>query len=209
MSAYRDYIIDFPSRCLNILNNYEPDARNNDLEVTLMLMAATSAFVIPMERLDKKHLSQDFIKLREHISKYHKELGKHWDKSSLSKDMNGWRYGLTKNFGNGPDGCHTFDDVNERTVSEILSIIRNALAHGNLYTKGNPIKYLVFYSEKRGELLSNCEYEILGYRHLHVPVSNLRQFLLNWFDLLDSMNLSNREALIELTKNKVEYELMS
>ena len=49
MTAYRDYIVDLPGRCIDILEHFESDAKTQDREMTLLLMAASSAFLIPRE----------------------------------------------------------------------------------------------------------------------------------------------------------------
>ncbi|MDZ4159342.1 MAG: hypothetical protein U1B80_06080, partial [Anaerolineaceae bacterium] len=51
MTSYTNFIEDFPSRCLNILNDYEESAQLRGREVTLSLAIATVALVIPYERL--------------------------------------------------------------------------------------------------------------------------------------------------------------
>ena len=46
MSAYKDFVVDFPSRCLELLNHFERDAAARDRNVTLLLLVASSAFVL-------------------------------------------------------------------------------------------------------------------------------------------------------------------
>lgn len=204
MTAYRDYIVDFPGRCLDILKHIEPHAKKRDREVTLMLMVASSAFLIPRERLEKAHPSQDSVRFGKTLSRFKEALNARWSKSSLPKDVSEWLYGLINNFGNGPDAWPAPEaKVGEKNVLEVLAIIRNALAHGNLFTEGNPIHTLVFYSEKREkrEKCEKCEqnvFVVTGYKFLKVPIADFKQFLFNWFDLLDTIDISYREALEEL-----------
>ena len=68
----------------------------------------------------------------------------------------------------------------------MLRIIRNALAHGNLHTDGNPtdgnhIHLLRLHSEEHHECYWN---KVIGYKYPDIPVSNFRQFLLDWLNLL-------------------------
>lgn len=204
MTAYRDYIVDFPGRCLDILKHFEPYAKKRNREVTLILMAASSAFLIPRERLVRAHPSRDSVRFGRTLSRFNKELDAKWGESSLSKDVSEWRYGVTKDLDNGPDAWPAPDaKASEKNVSEVLAIIRNALAHGNLFTEGNSIHTVVFYSEKREKhgKCEKCKQDVSGrisYKFLKVPVAGFRQFLFNWFDLLDTIPINSREALEEL-----------
>lgn len=153
-------------------------------------MVASSAFLIPRERLEKAHPSQDSVRFGKTLSRFNKELKVRWGESSLSKDVSEWGYGFTEDPGNGPDAWPAPDaKASEKSVSEVLAIIRNALAPGNLFTEGNSIHTLMFYSEKR-ERRGKCEKckqnvsDMIGYKFLKVPVADFRQFLFNWFDLL-------------------------
>lgn len=130
MSEYSDYIVDFPRRCLEILENYKFDAESKDLEVTLTLMAATSSFVVPMGQLDYASPTQDYTKLGERISIFNKEFGRRWADSSISKDIHAWLYGEVEEIGNGTDEWKSpREKVDDKDVRQILTIIRNALAH--------------------------------------------------------------------------------
>jgi hypothetical protein len=51
MTAYRDWLRDFPNRCVEILTLLEPKAREHDREVTLMLCAGSILLNVPLERL--------------------------------------------------------------------------------------------------------------------------------------------------------------
>jgi hypothetical protein len=51
MTAYRDWLRDFPNRCVEILTLLEPQAREHDREVTLMLCAGSILLNVPLERL--------------------------------------------------------------------------------------------------------------------------------------------------------------
>lgn len=194
MSAFHDYIVDFPKRGLDILKHFEPHAKRMDREVTLMLMVASSSFLVPRERLEIPHPSQDSTR----FAKFRKELNKRWDESPLFKNLSEWLHGTVKNFGNGPDAWPTpTEKVCEKNVEHILGIIRNALAHGNLFTEGSPIHTLTFYSAKR-KMLKNCQYEVIGYRFLKIPVDDFKQFLLNWFDLLNTIDDINYREVLEV-----------
>ncbi len=196
MTAYRDYIVDLPGRCIDILEHFESDAKTQDREVTLLLMAASSAFLIPRERTQSRHPDSDSAFFEEELLGFKKEeLNTTWSKSLLFRDTGEWLSGFTKHFGNGPSSWESPTiSVRKKDVSEVLAIIRNALAHGNLFTDGNPstgdppIQSLRLYSEKRKKKkCETCEQPVgpvSGYKYLDIPVNGFRQFLLNWYNLL-------------------------
>ena len=54
MSKYENFIRDYPKRLKNILDNQYETAREQGLEVTLMLAVASSGLIVPFERLKKR-----------------------------------------------------------------------------------------------------------------------------------------------------------
>ena len=190
MAQYENYRDKLAGRCLGILESFEQEAEKQKKEVTLLLMVATSAFVITRGRTLHDHPGSDSAFFEEDLSGSKKgELNTTWGKSSLSKDTGGWKYGFTKEFGK-EASCWPSADMNaeENNVSEVLAIIRNALAHGNLYTVDDPIQFLRLYSKKPGkETCEKCERPVgppIGYRYLDIPVRGFKQFLSNWLKLL-------------------------
>ena len=186
MTQHHDYIIDLPERCIGILEYLWPAAKEQSREVTLLLMAATSAFVIPFERIKRKDLYPDS---NEVFPSFDEELRKKWNESPLSRCTEEWPLGDVSDWGGGPNSWPppTTRAGNE-DVEEVLRIIRNALAHGNLHTDGNHtdgnhIHSLRLHSEKREER------KIIGYRYLDISVSDFRQFLFNWLTLLRTFHI--------------------
>ena len=196
MTAYHDYYDDFPGRCIELLKHFEPEAKERGKEkgqggeVTLLLMAASSAFPIPYEQM-----------LRNPQSNFNKERNKKWSNSLLSEGMEEWLLGFieAKDFGDEPNSWPSATvRVGEKNVSEVLAVIRNALAHGNLFADGNPstedsqIRSLRLYSEKReSEKCERCRqpvYSVTGYKYLDIPVCGFKQFLSNWVTLLPTLN---------------------
>jgi hypothetical protein len=51
MTAYRNYVQDFPSRSRDLLNEFSLSARALNKEVTLLLAVATPCLIVPYERL--------------------------------------------------------------------------------------------------------------------------------------------------------------
>ena len=87
MTAYRDYIVDLPGRCIDILEHFESDAKTQDREMTLLLMAASSAFLIPRERTQSRHPDSDSAFFEEELLGFKKEeLNTTWSKSLLFRE---------------------------------------------------------------------------------------------------------------------------
>jgi hypothetical protein len=157
MTIYTDFIKDFPARCGEVLGLAYDSAKDNDREVTLLIMTATAAFLLPFERLRGgmlvEHQARDrerFPKLAKHLDS---ALGKHFLKSPFYDAHSGpWSMGTARSMN------PAFDLVlaplpSKTAAGEILALIRNALAHGNLWTRpngnGSQIDGLVFWSEDK------------------------------------------------------------
>lgn len=154
MSAYRDFTSDFPSRCLDILDNQMAWAKFRGRDVTLLLMVASSAFLVPYERLrpdnqrpphpsgDNKRFAELSLKLE--ILFREKFIG-----SQLCTSLeNSWKYATdVKRIDGDIDTWFLPASLRpvtkEKQISAMLVWIRNALAHGNIYTSGNPIDKLI------------------------------------------------------------------
>jgi len=83
MSAYKDYIRDYPKRCLALLDTLEviekqrvqlPKGLSNIRKhnVTYILSLASTGIVIPWERLQKGHRSGDSIQFGESVRELEK-----------------------------------------------------------------------------------------------------------------------------------------
>lgn len=203
MSAYKNFVMDFPGRCMNILEMAEKRATLLDREVTLMLMAASAGILIPFERLNLKgrlpHPSRDIKKFPEKA----KRLGDLMEEEFLSSILcsgegSNWSSGklnsLIKDSGNwvNLDACAELNEnkpmAEDKKVVGVLKIIRNALAHGNIHTKGNPIRQMIFISvyEEDGDIkninfVSTCPKEFL-------------KFLVKWFQFLKEHKISLADA---------------
>lgn len=139
MTAYVNFIQDFPKRCNDLLDIYLEDATFNNREVTLILAVASAAFVIPFERLrpsSHKHVAED--RTRPAVRK----LGKLLNKSFYSW-VNGAAWETRDSIPGYEirnaqiDAWYAPDHRRKlhpgRTVDTILSHLRNSLAHGNIF----------------------------------------------------------------------------
>lgn len=201
MTAYSNFIQDFPARCRDILNSYEQDATQRDREVSLLIMVATSAFIIPYERLnssDKEHIADD------RDSKAIKELNKF-----LGGNFTSWQTGNTWSMIEELDGqvirTSGLDALlqpdkrhpipSDKPVSFILAIIRNALAHGNIFIhsatnrgQNTPkMQDIILLSKVRDKETGELTDE---YRAVYVSLSDFRTLVLEWISFLEQIKLS-------------------
>lgn len=191
MSAYKDFVFDLPERSLFLLRKLEPSGKTLGFEATLLIMVASTGFIVPMERLDPTHPAGDSERFKATSSALQKVMASPFIGSPFfANDHAPWQHGQVDTFGDGPDSWSGASVLpNQKPVSYVLAIIRNALAHGNLFTRGDPIRDLVLFSEKRdGE---RC----LGYKYLVVPVPEFRRFLISWFTYVRTAGVPYRDAL--------------
>lgn len=209
MSEYRNFVKDFPGRCNELLSSSKKSARYPGHEVTLMLAVASAGFVIPFERLRNDHPFND-RKTVENIKKYNQSLSKDVCESCLwdNCQRQDWKYvELTDYKG---DKCITdppdywkqlrtdaspppptfeqFAKQNRQVqVCQVLSCIRNALAHGNIHTRGGPtkqIEQIVFVSNRERDK------DKRQWWCLQCPPGEFLILLKNWFDFIKNLDLT-------------------
>jgi len=195
MSNYKNFIKDFPIRCGEILNEYKKHIQKNEREVTHMLSIASASITIPYARLtEKKNPSLDKKKCKHAVSKFDDLRGKLFLKSHLwEMTSKSWKYGLIKEeeIELGPD---TWEQNvlclrNDITVKEFLSIIRNALAHGSIFTRNNnqnnEIINIMFLSKEKDNQNSYTG----NYDLLMVSPDDFNEFLVKWIEFLETLNI--------------------
>jgi hypothetical protein len=172
------FVTEYPERCLALLDAIEPLARERDLVATFALLTASSVLVIPYERLGRLHPMS-----RERGSRLHRELrslekvrwyeapfwANHrpdgWQFSRIVTDPNQvseWvnAYGI-------PSASDEANEISKRMASDVLRVLRNALAHGNVVylnehgqeVAGTAVRHLGFLSryEETPEQRANAE----------------------------------------------------
>jgi len=182
MTDYSDQIRDFPTRCGEVLDLFYDQAQAKDREVTLLIMTAAAAFLVPFERLrpgmSTKHPAQDrerFPELARHLdsvlgwpflgSPFHDAGSASWSVGKMPRPKRVEFKQLTK----------------ETQANQLLAIIRNALAHGNLWTitgTGSDIEALIFWAEDKKDE------KVIGYKYVHVSPTDFRDFLVKWLAFL-------------------------
>ena len=204
MSQYKDFIQDFPDRCRDILSFSQDSAVAKGREVTLSLMVASSAFLVPYERLKSngrhEHPAKDKNKFPEAAVKLNQLLEQKFIGSEIwPYSVSSWSSGGLASIEGEVDSWAELRKPKpispEKYVKSVLSILRKALAHGNIYTKGSPtIEALVFMSaiEQDGKFI--------GYRYAHVSPVDFRRFLLCWFKFLSDFNVAQETAFRALSE---------
>ena len=205
MGAYSSFAQDFPLRCRKLLE--EQSLSKLDMEVTIMLSVASSGFTMPFERLrpvDKKPDYEDVERLKKARKQMNILLGKKFIGSTVwpLSDASSWLHRKEVESVKGdpnqwPELYDGKSTIVGRDVHSILAHLRNALAHGNILTLGNPIDKIIFLSRYRDE--HGCLTD--KFNMLAVTSSDLRKFLLNWFTFLATLNIPeapDQETVIDL-----------
>ena len=189
MTAYKNFIQDFPNRCREVLEAFRVPALAMDREVTLLLTAATPCLLLPYGRLhEEEHPSNDRENIVSETSTFDIELQKECGKSCLLSEFKDedWRYKKLDNLQGDLDAWGLKEDtesISAIKTETVLNILRNALAHGNVWTTGNPIDTLVFVSlvclkKKEGP-----------FNTLQCSPQVFEQSLMNWVVFLNSLKL--------------------
>lgn len=192
MTAYADFIQDFPLRCGDILQSFYGQAKDQNREVTLLIMTAAASLVIPFERLrmDKSegvvHASGDTTTFEAQAQALKVALKSPFLKSAFwEKGANGsWRAGATENIATPPDSWEGFSKrrplCSDDQANMIVARLRNALAHGNIFVRpreeGAVIAEIVFASENR---------EKNGYNFISVKPDDFHAFMMKWLAFME------------------------
>lgn len=193
MSNYRNFIQDFPIRCEEILIDYRDLACKNGREVTHMFAIASAAITIPFARLrEGEHPSWDKKNCQQAASKFANLCDQHFLGSRLWNDaVASWKTNQVKEEdvlqGPGDWITNSTSLTQEIKVEEVLKCIRNALAHGNIFTlpdDNDEIERIIFLSKiMNGRNFSG------NYRLLMVRPEDFDKFLLKWVQFLRDLNM--------------------
>ena len=96
-------------------------------------------------------------------------------------DLKNWRHGNSNEVIFDPNyiSDNQLTEVSPiNKVGNILFIIRNALAHGNVYTFEDPIKYIFFVSWKKKNNIA------IGTKFIRVTPDEFRVFINKWLKFL-------------------------
>jgi hypothetical protein len=140
------FAVEYPERCLRLLEELEPSARKHELVGSFSILVASSAILIPYERMQSRHpmhkraRDSDLSRALRSLDK--KELfssAQFWKGSSPGdwrfsriltepNDTRGWRDDDKRH----PMALDAKNTIEDRKAGEVLRVIRNALAHGNI-----------------------------------------------------------------------------
>ena len=197
------FVVDYPRRCLTILDAMERYARSMNLLVSFSLIMASPLFLIPYERMKSKHPLRD-REIEPELHKRLKRLGKQrfmgaeiW-KTEPPID---WRFSRIVNDPNKPrkwcdeNGAHPSSEqtntIDRRDFDDVARVIRNALAHGNIVylneqwgeEENRPIGWLAFIS--RYEETSDEREAAETYRVVAAKPDEFLRFVRLWAEWLE------------------------
>ena len=197
---YKNFIQDFPIRCGEILEKYREQDRKNGREVTHMFAIAAAAIPIPFARLsENEHPSPDKKKYEQAVGKFTNLCDQYFLGSCLWEDKDearSWKSGQVskEDVKEGPEYWRIRDCsslTGDIKVKEILKIIRNALAHGSIFTRPNKetdqIEKIILLSKILVERKINGNVKRIfngNYDTLTVSPEDFFEFLVNWVSFL-------------------------
>lgn len=190
MTAYANFIKDYPDRCKRLLDKNFIKAGLNNLEVTLLLSICSSGLIIPYERLkDSSHIAKDSNRFKSAKTKFDQLLKLPFIHSDLwdSTDEITWRFCKKHDFQGDPDSWEIddWDPIGAETkVEQVIKTMRNALAHGNIFIRGKQhIDLIIFLSR----IVPNDPDK--GHRCLTVSPAHLHKCILNWFNFISRIDI--------------------
>lgn len=203
MTAYRNMVGDMPSRGKDLLEQLYAGAQARDRECTLLLSVAALVLVTPYERLKKPapdstnppHPSADRFNFHEAASSIDRLAQTRLSDSSLwpQRAYESWMRctvaDASKSFDQWPELTSMTPLKKEDLCGPVVTTLRHALAHGNIWTTGEPeIECLYFCSQSS---VSPVKWRVFG-----VAPSDFRVFLLRWCDWLNGQSLLATSTLV-------------
>jgi hypothetical protein len=163
------FATEYPKRCLQLLEAFEPMARNRDLLGSFSVMLASSILLVPWERAKNRHpLTQEHGGgLQAGLRRLEKQR---WLKADFwqSASIGEWRFSRIMGNPNNVAGWQDDQDrpsfsseantIGQCQVGKVFLVLRNALAHGNivyldqmgLETAGGRVQHIAFLSRYDG-----------------------------------------------------------
>lgn len=138
MGHYGNFTVDFPKRLGELDRQFRPLAKSVDLDVTYALMKLAAAFLLPYERLDGDSGARnaDVDPARRQSIRRDLELDRRFSESSYCGGSTGWRLLEVEGFSGGPKRWQGTERTVDRSVREVLEIIRHSVAHSNVFFGG-------------------------------------------------------------------------
>ncbi len=182
MGVPQRFVTEYPKRCLDLIEILDQPAHELDLLGSFSLLIAGSVLTIPYERLQRRHFL--FHGHDQVLSAASKGLGKvnfpdapfwngngpkDWGQSRVMANVSEPNKWLDE------DKCHPMckgarNTLDTHSAAEVLRVIRNALAHGNvvylnengLEIPGDRMHFLAFLSRYEEEAVDNPTFRIVS-----------------------------------------------
>jgi hypothetical protein len=140
------FVVEYPQRCLDLIEALEPTARKRELVGSFSLLVAAAVFVIPYERMgSQKHplhkaaRDVDLFRALKSLRKKPFVAAPFWN----GEPPSAWRFSRIMTNANDTAGwvdeerrhpmtADARNSVQDRKADDVLRVIRNALAHGNI-----------------------------------------------------------------------------
>lgn len=194
------FVVEYPERCLRLLELFEAQARNEKLLGSFALLVASAAFVIPYERLRARHPMRkpdegndlnDALRQMDRTERFLR--ASFW----RGADPGAWRFTRIMNSPNNTEHWHdemgvhpmsadAANSIERRKAGDVLRVIRNALAHGNVVylnadgfeRRGTEVQFLGFLSRYEEDEDQRARAET--YRLVVTTEENFLRFTKKW-----------------------------
>lgn len=199
------FVTEYPARCIALLDEMEPIARDKDMLGSFAVLTAGSILNIPLERLSRHHpingeFESDLYHSLRAVKKQpwatasfwrHKDVGQ-WHFARVVTDPNqvsGWN-----NEKGQPSMSDAANTIGDRTTDMVLRVLRNALAHGNVVylnedgretagTRLHSIGFLSRYEESAEQRAAAQTYRLIA-----VSENDFVNFIRCWANWLSSFS---------------------
>jgi hypothetical protein len=207
------FAIEYPRRAHELIGMLEAQAREQNLLGSFGLLAASAILTIPFERMHSSHFLHDGVRdadLMKNLKTLEKTAflkapfwksepdGGAWRQSRIVNDVDEAHDWLDQD-GRDPRSAEA-NTMPTRKASEVLRVLRNALAHGNIIyldrngqeIAGNQMIYMAFLSRYE----ENPEQRQLAktYRLVITTEEAFLQFIKSWAAWIGSFDLDKRLA---------------
>lgn len=207
------FATEYPERCLQLLEAFEPIAQDRDLFGTFSVMLASSILLVPWERASNRHpLKQEHGSI---LQAALKSLEKQkWLQADFWAGIGPGEWRFSRIMGD-PNNAHEWKDdgctpsfsleantIDKRSVSEVFRALRNALAHGNIVyldekgyeTEGARVQHIAFLSryEESEEQRTAAE----TYRLVTVSEADFLPFVRAWAHWVAAHHKHDRELRV-------------
>jgi len=197
MTAYRNFSLEFPERVKELDQDFIACAKQRNLEVTYLMMKASSCFLLPFERLaGDSGVSSAEVPNQQKIRK-HLNFDEPFARTFYCDGDERWAQGNVDNFSSGPEAWIDKDcwvlPIMGLASCKVLRTLRHSLAHSNFFFGGEQQIEDVYFGAKREKKESTEKYTV--YR---CSVNSLNHLLDSWIEKVSSEAVSSEVIWREL-----------